>query len=115
QVDKMNKQHATSRQEQDDPVQLSPIVVRPQSDVSEQFTGPATTGNVVAVNRENNFVIIDIGEDNGIRVGDTFGVTDKTGKPVATLEVIESRSSISACDILKESGVIQVGNKVAIK
>jgi hypothetical protein len=101
--------------EQGEPVELSPIVVRPPSEASALQTSRDNDGKVLALNRENNFIVIDIGEENGVRVGDTFQVSNKEDKPIASVEVIETRDSISACDIKKESSTIKVGDKVRIK
>ena len=91
-------------------VELAPIVVRPQSSASETMVAPSS-GSVLALNRENNFVIIDWGEDAGVRVGDVFRIYSGE-KAVADIEVIQARKEISACDIRRESEPIKVGDVV---
>jgi len=58
---------------------LPPIVVtstqgdeeeKPQR--AEKPTG--YNGNIVSVNEENNFVIIDLGEESGVKLGETLNV-----------------------------------------
>jgi hypothetical protein len=89
-------------------VDLSPIVVRPGSEVPET-TKPSVLGKVLAVNKENNFVIVDIGEDAGIKVGDTFAVY-RNDDQVATVEVIRASKTVSACDIKRQSTPLKIGD-----
>lgn len=99
----------------DDSVELAPIVVRPSSS-SEAQSAPviaATSGGrVLAINKENNFIIVDIGEDAGVKVGDMLQVL-RDAKQVATLEVIQVRKSIAACDVKKGAATtLKVGDTV---
>jgi len=94
-------------------VELPPIVVRPQSEmpaaperIPSQTEGIA---RVLEVNRENRFVIIDLGEDYGLKIGDLFQVY-RAGKLIGTIEVVEVRRGITACDIKKENTPIKVGD-----
>ena len=112
-VSRMNRRARTDAIMKEEPVELSPIIVRP-AETTSQF-GTSIEGRVVAINRENNFVIVDLGQINSVRIGDVLGVLDDNNRPVATLEVIETRDSISACDILRTSTPLQVGNLVRVK
>lgn len=94
--------------EQRESVELPTIVVRPQLD--DALTTPLT-GKVLAVNRDNNFIIVDMGEGTGLKVGNKLRV-DRNGQNVADVEVIQTRNNISACDIKKEIFTIQVGDTV---
>ncbi len=100
-----------------DAVELPEIVVRPTQGTSvpavaaPQGASAVLSGKVLAVNRENNFIVVDIGEEAGIRVGDTFRVY-KGATPVANVQVIQTRKAISACDIVKEASPIKVGDTV---
>lgn len=117
QVDTLNKQliSGTTVAAKPEPgesssVELPAIVVRPQQ------TGLATQARdslckVMAINRDNNFVIIDLGENSGIRPGEIFKVY-RDDDTVATIEVIQVRKTISACDIKKETKPIKVGDIV---
>lgn len=105
---------------EEESVELPPIVVKPQTQAQAQAETPAwpnrsipvkPTGTVLEVNKENKFVIIDLGQDVGIKPGDTFKVY-KQGKVVGTIEVIQVRQSISACDIKEEIIPIEVGDIV---
>jgi chromosome segregation ATPase len=92
-------------------VELSPIVVRPQkSSVSSQQIG-ALIGRVLAINRDNNFIIVDLGEDSGVKIGNTFTVY-RQNQPIAEVMVIQTRKDISACDIKKENAAIKLGDTV---
>ena len=95
-------------------VELPPIVVRPQA--SEQPSREISMasvgqGKVLAVNKDSNFVIVDLGEDAGVKVGDVFQVY-RDDNSVASVEAIQVRKNISACDIKKQSTVIKVGDTI---
>jgi len=96
----------------DGSVELPPIVVRPQAEAIADE--PMTySGRVIGINKENNFVIIDLGEEHGIKNADTFQVyREHDAKAVATIEVIQVRQSISACDIKRQVMPIKVGDKI---
>ncbi len=102
----------------DVPVELPPITVRPQPEKAAQkqtMPSPAMlsiAGKIVAINRENNFVVIDLGDDAGIKLGDTFQAYNREGVPIASLEVIQTRKNISACDIKNESATLAVGDTI---
>jgi len=94
-------------------VELPPIVVRPQKELPalEAEAGSSLGARVLAINKENNFVIIDAGGDSGIKVGNSFSVL-RGNNIVATIEVIQARKSISACDIKKEISPIKIGDSI---
>jgi hypothetical protein len=94
------------------PIELPPIVVRSGATPAKASTGMSSlTGKVVSLNDANNFVIIDLGEDNGVKVGDNFKIY-RDNKQVASIEVIQTRKDISAADIKQKSQKIQVGDLV---
>jgi len=93
-------------------VQLSPIVVRPRQEASISQQGVAdSTAKVLAINRENNFVIIDAGEESGLKAGDTFQVYSGNER-IASIEVIKISKSVAACDIKREISPIKIGDTV---
>jgi len=95
-------------------VELPPIVVRPkpqQPPAAVEAPSVASSGKILAINRDNNFVIIDSGADQGIKTGDLFSVY-RNDEAIANIEVIQSREKISACDIKKEKSPIKVGDIV---
>lgn len=103
-----------AKPEQENSVELPPIVVRPQEASGATEAAPAQSvlsGKVLALNRDNNFVIIDLGEDAGIKVGDIFNVY-RGGESIGAIEAIQTRKGIAACDIKKETKPIAVGDTV---
>lgn len=74
-------------------VELSPIIVR-----GDQEGIPRLTGRVVSVNRQNKFVIIDLGQKQGVQPGNTLGVY-RDDTYIATIEILQLRKEISAADI----------------
>ncbi len=95
-------------------VQLQPIVVKAAQEDSQSGKALPTAGQVLAVNDENNFVIIDLGQDDGVKVGQTFSVFRNSQK-IATVEVIQSRKEISAADIkhIGSGAQIKIGDVVS--
>jgi|GEM_PF-991741 len=96
-------------------VQLQPIVVRPQDPAKGKAAPVVVQSNkveVLAINAENNFVIINAGESSGIKVGDRFRVYNKNKETVSDIEVIQSRKNIAACDIKTQNYSIEVGDEV---
>ncbi len=95
-------------------VELPPIVVRaggqqasPQGiQVSEK-----AVGKVLSINENQNFVIIDIGENSNAKIGDVFRVF-RDNQHVATVEVIQTRRDISAADIKYSKEKIAAGDLV---
>ncbi len=91
-------------------VELQPIVVKPQTQSGTQLM---SEGKIVSINWNNNFVILDLGQTQGVRVGQTLNVY-QSGKRVASLEIIEVRNDISAADIVQvgEGAQLKVGDAV---
>ncbi len=113
-------QRVESMPKGDAPVELAPIVVNSNGMVSEApvenaAPAPAETpkshANIVSINSDNNFVIIDVGEKDGVKMGDTFRAY-RGNKEIARLEVIQLRRDISAADIKKKTTQLQVGDVV---
>jgi chromosome segregation ATPase len=105
------KIEAPEARQKKESVELPPIVVRPASETSQQQEMATSGGKILAINKDSNFVIIDAGEDAGIKVGDVFQVY-RGDRSVATIEVIQTRKNISACDIKKESSPINIGDVI---
>jgi predicted nuclease with TOPRIM domain len=91
-------------------VELPPIIVR---SAEAPASKPAQySGKVLAINRENNFVVIDLGEEKGMRPGVTLGIYNRGGNKIGSIEVVQIRRLISACDIKEETSPISVGDEV---
>ena len=95
-------------------VELPPIVVS-SSGKAESFntgeTAPGLNGQVISINEPNNFVIVDIGENSGIHLGDNLSVY-RDSKYIARLEVIQVREDISAADLKDQWSKIKVGDVI---
>ncbi len=74
-------------------VELPPIIVKPQTSGIKGLQG-----EVIAINLEEKFVVVNIGEASGLMPGVTLKVMRGT-KEIASIEVLETRKEISAADI----------------
>lgn len=94
-------------------LELPPIVVYPQSETSVFNPGSYDTlsGKILAINRDNNFVIVDLGEDTGIKVGDSFQVYREDTR-IGVIEIIKVSKTVSAADIKKESTSLKIGDTI---
>ncbi len=71
-------------------------------------------GSIISINESNNFVIVDLGQDNSpVSVGVPMKVFRHSDQ-IATLEVIQVRRDICAADIKDKSAVLRVGDIVRI-
>ncbi|MBF0387918.1 MAG: hypothetical protein HQL20_08705 [Candidatus Omnitrophica bacterium] len=94
-------------------VELAPIVVNAAAAPvkTAPANAPRRTGNVVSVNEENNFVVIDMGEADNIHTGDTFKIY--RGKDqIGSVAVIQVRKDISAADIKQKVSAFKAGDQV---
>ncbi len=96
-------------------IELSPIVVHSKPAEVKEIPSPepVSLGKIVNINNENNFVIIDAGESQGIQVGAALRVF-REEKQIAVLEVIELRAKSCAADIKEKSVGLEVGDAVRI-
>lgn len=95
-------------------IELPPIVVSsdgPSVNFNSGMSVPGISGKVVSINEENNFIIVDVGENSGVRIGDKLSVY-RDSKYLASLEVIQVRKDISAADIKDQWTKIEVGDIV---
>ncbi|MEA3560359.1 MAG: hypothetical protein U9R31_01110 [Candidatus Omnitrophota bacterium] len=101
------------RQDARDAVELSPIVVKSSylKDARSRYkpvveaveTEDVPEGRVLTVNKEYEFVVINLGQRDGIKTGMPFTVY-RGGEAVAKLEVLEAHPKISAADIKSING-----------
>jgi septal ring factor EnvC (AmiA/AmiB activator) len=94
-----------------DAVQLPPISVPPQAQLYLDEAAPRI-GKVVALNKENNFVVINLGANSGIKPGDSFTVR-RGRNSIATVNVIQARNSVAACDIVSQALPVRIGDLIA--
>jgi hypothetical protein len=87
-------------------VELAPVVVTPQISVS---------GKVEVVNRKFNFIISNIGQDDGVKLGDVLNVY-RNDKPIGLVRVEKLYDVLSASAIVEEQDnmKIQEGDIVGI-
>ena len=107
-------------------VELPPIVVegtyparsatRMRTSPLEKITNPSShsKGRIITINREHDFVVIDLGRRDSVDVGTYFDVY-KGGFVIGSIEVIQARDRISACDIkhVKDGYKIEVDDLIA--
>ena len=91
-------------------VELPPIVVNSDTSVK------SLRGEVLAVNKNDNFVIIDLGAGSGVKPGLKFNVL-QSGNAIGVIEIVETRSEISAANIKEVSSgySIHEGDKVILR
>ena len=120
-------------------VELSPIIIRPteelmiateqvvETEETEEIGGaikkkPAfaeefvdapelISGKILSVNRDNNFVVIDLGKDNDTKLDQDFSVF-RDNKKIANIKVIKIRDKVSACDIVSMTKAVKIGDIV---
>ena len=92
-----------------DAIQLPPIVVRPQSQADPN--SPSLNGGVkiMSIDKDNNFVVVNAGQANNLKLGDTFQAY-RDGQAIGSVEVIQLRDRIAACDIKSENTPLRVGD-----
>lgn len=95
-------------------VELPPIVVSSENKAGH-FTAAGTStgfnGRVISINEDNNFVIVDIGENAGVRLGDNLSAY-RDSQYIARLEVIQVRKDISAADLKDQASKVRVGDVI---
>ncbi len=90
-------------------VELPPIVVKGE-DVNNL---KIISGKVIALNDANNFVVINLGENQGLSIGRKLDVYHNNVN-IGRIEVVQTRKNISAADIIKLDAKrkIKVGDAV---
>lgn len=73
-------------------------------------------GSVIAVNKKENFVVVDVGESSGLAAGEVLNVV-RGEKKVALVKIIELRKEIAACDIttMQPGEFIREGDTVIVE
>jgi hypothetical protein len=66
---------------------------------------------IMSIDRDNNFVVVNAGQANNLKLGDTFQVY-REGQAIGSVEVIQIRDRIAACDIKAENTPLRVGDMV---
>lgn len=93
-------------------VQLPAIVVRSFPPAERTEAGASMfAGKILAINLDNNFVVVDLGSSSDVKSGDKFSVY-RDGKPIGSIEVIQVKDNVSACDIKKMSTPFKTGDAI---
>ena len=100
----------------DGSMELPPIIVNAPNSQQQAGAAPAivgkTEGTIISINTTNNFVIVDLGQQNSsVSVGNTLKVY-RDSNEIATLDVIQVRRDICAADIKDKSNDLKVGDVV---
>ncbi len=88
-------------------VELPPIIVRKdQAGMSLPIRG-----RVVEINEPHNFIVVDKGSQDGVRVGSGFQIL-RGANPVGYATAVRVRPQLAACDVVraKTPGQVQVGD-----
>ncbi|MBU2541814.1 MAG: hypothetical protein KJ593_07945 [Candidatus Omnitrophica bacterium] len=89
---------AASQEGETKGVELPPIIVKGEKiDAINDLR--IISGKVIAINETNNFVVINLGENQGVTIGRKFDVY-RNKVTIARLEVIQARKNISAADVI---------------
>lgn len=92
-------------------VELPAIVVRSGAPGGKAGAGEDFPGKLLAVNLDNNFVVIDMGVAAGVKAGDRFSVY-REARQIGSIEVIQVRDNISACDIKRMNTPFKIGDNI---
>jgi len=93
-------------------VELPAIVVRSGAPGAKAgTTGEDFPGKLLAVNLDNNFVVIDMGVAAEVKAGDRFSVY-REARQIGSIEVIQVRDNISACDIKRMNTPFKIGDNI---
>ena len=89
-------------------VELPPIIVRTEGGAG---TTASVRGRLLDVNAAHNFVVVDKGSQDGVRVGMQFDIL-RGSAAVGRATVVRVRPKFSACDIVsaKTIGQLQIGD-----
>lgn len=91
-------------------IELPAIVVRAEKPIQIQEVS-TVKGEIVQVNKQHNFVIINLGINKGSKEGDLLGIYQDRQK-IGEIRIIELREEVSAADIVDSKKEIRVGDEV---
>ena len=100
-------------------MELPPIIVNASNNQQQVVASTGSTtavgktqGSIISINQSNNFVIVDLGQENSsVGVGNPLRAY-RNGNQIAILEVIQVRRDICAADIKDKSSELKVGDTV---
>ncbi|MDD4879857.1 MAG: hypothetical protein PHR22_05350, partial [Candidatus Omnitrophica bacterium] len=119
QFDKLQKEYAAAQKKLDDlqvanqslSKQVEELQAKKEVDIGRIVVKPGVEaeGKVLVVNKEFNFIVVAAGNNKGITPGVTFGVY-RNNKLVAKAQVEKVYETMSAANILPDSGEIKEGD-----
>ena len=88
-------------------VELPPIIVRKD----QAGMTMSVRGRLLEVNESHNFVVVDKGSEDGVRVGMIFNIL-RGAASVGRASVVRVRPQLSACDVMRAGtpGPLQIGD-----
>ncbi|MCM8792589.1 MAG: hypothetical protein NC826_05580 [Candidatus Omnitrophica bacterium] len=111
-TEELKEKYLSVRSSTPQSVELPPIIIRSAEPKEPVISNKELfKGRVLAVNREHNFIVIDLGEEQGVKIGDLFSIYRENEK-IAEVEVIQIRKNVCACDIRQQNVPIAVGDLV---
>jgi len=89
------------------------IIVKPSAFQPASETARSLEGKVLVVNRDFNFVVVNLGSKDGVKVGDQFSLWHE-GKAVAKAQVEKIYDAMAAATLLTEElkGQVKEGDQV---
>ena len=96
-------------------VTTSAVSDRDKAPVSEAAKQPKSEGHVLAINNEHGFVVVDLGKVDNLSSESTLEVK-KNGQLIATLNILEIRDVMAACNIrdLQDGQRVEINDPVSI-
>lgn len=97
-------------------VELGTIVVTPEGEKSAASVSAELEGKILVVNKDYNFVVINLGSKDGINIANEFSVYHDT-KYIGDVKVEKVHESMAAADFISADmkGKISEGDKVVRK
>jgi uncharacterized protein YlxW (UPF0749 family) len=80
----------------------------------EQAKSAVVEGEVIFINKENQFAVINLGKNRGLDKGMFLDIISGDAV-IGQLEVVEARQDVSACNIKTDFNKLSVGLKVRLK
>lgn len=106
-----NKNRKEEPEIKEEPVVPDKPATEAVSALNDGFSSSGISGKVREVNAENGFVVLDVGQKQGVKAGDVFGVY-RDSREIARIEVIKTSLNVSAADIKTKNANIQPGDTI---
>ena len=92
-------------------IELEPIIIEPQAEEDTVIT--KLSGNIIKINREYEFAVVNIGQEQDVEEGDIFSVYN-VGRYIGDIEIEKAHPAMSAAkflpnleiDVVRESDTV---------